>query len=291
LRSKLITLDELFTKYIDQGQDIALGGVLTYNTPSAIAREIINRNIGDLTIYSFMGTYPVDILIGAGMVKKIMAPFITFAEMGLAPSYRRMAEEGSLEIIEIDEVFWGFGLKAGAASLPFIPLAYGYDNDLPKVNPLYKEVVSPYDGKKYVTIPPIKPSISIIHVQYADEKGNGIHLGNVSTDKMLAKASNKVIITCDKLVTHEEMRKRNREVTIPGFLVDGVIQLDYACHPLGSDGIYMRDDEHLKQYVKLAKTEEGFKKYLEEYIAGKSHQEYLEKIGFDRLNKLRIEVG
>lgn len=288
MKSKLITIDELFDKYISDGLDIALGGALTYNTPSAIAREIINRDVGGLLIYSFMGTYPVDIIVGAGKASKVMAPFITFAEMGLAPSFRRMVEKRGLEVIEIDEVFWGFGLKAGAASLPFIPLAYGYDNDLPKVNPLYKEVTSPYDGKKYVTIPPIKPSLSIIHVQYADEYGNGIHMGNIATDKMLAKASNKVILTCDKLLSHEEIRRRNREVSIPGFLVDAVIHIDFACHPLGSDQLYKRDDEHLREYVKMARTEEGFMEYLKKYVLGKTHEKYLNIIGREKLEELLV---
>lgn len=288
MRSKLLSLDEVFEEFLTDGMDVALGGALTYNTPSVIAREIINRDIGGLTLYSFMGTYPVDLLAGAGKLSKVMAPFITFAEMGLAPSFRRKVEEGSLEVVEIDEVFWGFGLKAGAASLPFIPLAHGYDNDLPRVNPLYKKVTSPYDGKTYITIPPIKPSLSIIHVQYADEYGNGIHLGNVATDMMLAKASHKVILTCDKLISHEEIRKRNKEVSIPGFLVEGVIEIDFACHPLGSDGLYMRDEEHLRMYAKMARSEDGFNEYLKNYVLGKTHREYLDKIGREKLDNLRI---
>lgn len=288
MKPKLVSLDEVFDRFLTDGMDIALGGVLTYNTPSVIAREIINRDIGGLTLYTFMGTYPVDLLAGAGRLSKVMAPFITFAEMGLAPSFRRKVEEGSLEVIEIDEVFWGFGLKAGAASLPFIPLAYGYDNDLPKVNPLYKKVTSPYDGETYVTIPAIKPSLSIIHVQYADEYGNGIHLGNVATDMMLAKASQKVILICDKLISHEEIRRRNKEVTIPSFLVERVVEIDFACHPLGSDGLYRRDENHLKMYAKMARSKDGFNEYLKKYVLGKAHLEYLDKIGQEMLNSLRI---
>ncbi len=288
MKDKTMSLEEAVEKFVEDGIDLALGGSLTYNTPSAVAREIINMDLGGLTLYSFMGTYPVDILIGAGKVDRIMAPFVTFAEMGLAPSFRRMVEGGRLKVIEIDEVFWGFGLKAGAANLPFIPLAYGYDNDLPKVNPLYKEVVSPYDGRRYVTVPPIRPSVAFIHVQLADRYGNGIHLGNIATDKMLAKASRKVVLTCDKLVDHTEIRRRNRDVTIPGFLVDAVVNIQFACHPLGSDLIHRRDEEHLRMYVKMARTEDGFREYIDKYVSGKSHMDYLEVIGWDKLNSLRV---
>ena len=290
-RSKLYTLEDVVEQYFEDGLDIAFGGALTYNMSSAIAREIVKRGIHNLTLYSFIGTYPIDLLIGAGCVEKVMTPFITFGELGLAPSFRRYVEKGEVEVIEIDEAFWGFSLKAGAASLPFIPLAEGYDTDIPKVNPLYKKVVSPYDNKEYVTVPPLNPSLSIIHVQYADEYGNGIHLGNIATDILLAKASKKVILTCDKLITNEEIIKRNREVTIPSFLVDAVVNIRFCCHPLGSDLLYKRDEKHLTHYVKLAKTEEGFKEYLDKYVLNKSNEEYLNIIGSDNLDKLVYTHG
>jgi len=287
-RDKVLGLKEAVSKYVKDGMDVGIGGVITYNSPCAVVREIINQGIKDLTLYMFIGTYPADLLIGAGCVKRVVSPFITFAELGLAPRYRRMVEAGEVEVVEIDEVFWGFGLKAGAANLPFIPLAEGYDTDLPKVNPLYKRVVSPYDGKEYVTVPPIKPELSIIHVQYADRFGNGIHLGNAGTDAMLAKASGKVILTCDKLISEEEVIARARDVTIPGFLVEAVVPIEFCCHPLGSDCLYSRDWDHLSEYAKLARTDEGFEQYLSKYVRNKSHEEYLETIGRDRLEKLLI---
>jgi acyl CoA:acetate/3-ketoacid CoA transferase alpha subunit len=284
-----MTIDDAIEQYIKDGMDIAIGGSLTYNMPSAIAREIINKNIKNLTIYSFIATYPVDLLIGAKCVDRIMSPFVTFGELGLAPSFRRAVENEEVEVIEVDEAFWGFSLKAGAASLPFIPLAEGYDTDIPSVNPMYKKVVSPYDNKEYITVPPLKPSLAIIHVQYADEYGNGIHLGNKATDLLLAKASKKVILTCDKILSNEEIIRRNKEVTIPSFLVDAVINIDFCCHPLGSDMLYKRDEEHLRYYVKAGKTEEGFNEYLSKYVTGKSHSEYLASIGKDKLSELVIE--
>jgi glutaconate CoA-transferase subunit A len=256
--------------------------------PSAVSREIINRGFSELTIYAFIASYPIDILIGAGCVERIISPFITFGELGLAPSYRRYVEGGKLEVIEIDEAFWGFSLRAGSASLPFIPLAEGYDTDIPNVNPLYKRVISPYDGKEYITVPPLKPTLSIIHCQLADKYGNGIHLGNIGTDKLLAKASKHIILTCDRLIPNEEIIERNREVTIPSFLVDAVVPIRFCCHPLGSDMLYNRDIDHLTEYIKSAKTEDGFNKYLEKYVMGRSHEEYLDMVGEDKLKRLVV---
>jgi len=287
--SKIKDVGEILDEYLEDGIDIALGGILTYNTPSAMARAIINSGKGGFTLYSFMGTYPVDLLIGSGLVDRVMAPFITFGEMGLAPAFRRMVESGRVRVIEVDERFWGFSLKAGAANLPFIPLAEGYDTDIPRVNPMYKFVESPFNGKKYVAIPPLKPSLSFIYVQYSDEYGNGINMGNPATDRLLAKASRRVILICDRLIPHEEVRRRNRDVTIPGFLVDAVVELEFACHPLGSDTLYRRDDEHLMMYIKMAKTEDGFGDYLKKYVYGLGHREYLERIGLDRLRGLVVK--
>jgi glutaconate CoA-transferase subunit A len=44
---------------------------------------------------------------------------------------------------------------------------------------------------------------------------------------------------------------------------------------------------HTEQ-LKVFKTKEGFEQWMQEYCYGvKDHNEYLEKVGFDRLEKLK----
>jgi len=53
---------------------------------------------------------------------------------------------------------------------------------------------------------------------------------------------------------------------------------------------YDLDLEHIRMYYNQCKTEEGWQKYLEEYILGvENHMGFLKKIGLERLMKLRAK--
>ena len=55
--------------------------------------------------------------------------------------------------------------------------------------------------------------------------------------------------------------------------------------------LYERDEPQIKEWVELAKTEEGTQTYLDKYIRSVSnHQEYLALIGDERLQELRSMV-
>jgi glutaconate CoA-transferase subunit A len=52
--------------------------------------------------------------------------------------------------------------------------------------------------------------------------------------------------------------------------------------------MYERDEDQLREWVKAAETPDTTQAYLNKYIYGvKDHQEYLELVGWERLNNLR----
>ena len=51
--------------------------------------------------------------------------------------------------------------------------------------------------------------------------------------------------------------------TLPGFYVEPIAVVERGCWPLPLPEHYAWDAEHLKEYVKLAATDEGFAKYLD----------------------------
>jgi len=51
---------------------------------------------------------------------------------------------------------------------------------------------------------------------------------------------------------------------------------------------YARDEDIIREWAESSQTEEGAKAFLEKYVYSvRNHQEYLEKIGWERLEKLR----
>jgi glutaconate CoA-transferase subunit A len=72
--------------------------------------------------------------------------------------------------------------------------------------------------------------------------------------------------------------------------VDHVVILPFTAHPMMCHNYYDYDLEHLQMFHKLSRTEEGWQEYLDNYILGvESHAEYLEKIDWANLNKLKAK--
>ena len=66
---------------------------------------------------------------------------------------------------------------AGAANLPFWPMRNYYGSDIPGANPRIKSVKCPYTGDTLATVPALRPDVTIIHAQRADQSGRSGFLG------------------------------------------------------------------------------------------------------------------
>jgi glutaconate CoA-transferase subunit A len=75
------------------------------------------------------------------------------------------------------------------------------------------------------------------------------------------------------VVTVEEIRDGNlledetlAGATIPAFYVEAVALAKHGTWPLKFGTRYAEDTEHLREYVRLAATEDGFRRYLDLYV-------------------------
>ncbi len=178
-RSKLMEAEDAVSKFVDDGVDIAVGGMHMHNNPMALIRELIrqNRKVKTL-ITSPSACINADILIGSGLVSEILTSYVGFEHLGLAPNFRRFVESNKVRLRDVDEGYLVYGFSAGASSLPFMPFPDGIISDLPKVNQEdYKFTTDPYTGKKVMCAKPIQPDVAMIHCQKTDEFGNGIFEG------------------------------------------------------------------------------------------------------------------
>ena len=153
-------------------------------------------------------------------------------------------------------------------------------------HPEFKVMDCPFTRKKVVLVPALAPNVSIIHAPYADAMGNVKLEGPYTTDILLAKASDKTIVTAEKVISKEEMKERGP--TIPYLHVTKVVEVPYGAHPTSCYPIYAYDREHISEYIEVARQNaEIFQRdYLDRYVFGvDEHQDYLELIG----GKARLE--
>ncbi|MEM3588045.1 MAG: CoA-transferase [Candidatus Jordarchaeaceae archaeon] len=288
MADKLMSLSEAVS-LIKNGDLLGIGGMSLYRRPMALTREIIRQRIKDLGILSFIAGLPSDMLIGAKCASRIRSCYVGFEIFGLAPNYRRAAENGDLEIIEETEITIVLGLKATLLQVPHLPTRGIRCTDIMKVRKDLKEYNCPLSGEKLVAVPPIKPDVSIIHVSMADRMGNAHIDGAVWLDEDLAKASGRVIVSAEKIVETEEIMRTSSRANIPHFMVDAVVRAPFGAHPTSCFPFYTYDAQHIRNYLEVSNSTNGFSEYLNMYVyQTKTHEEYLDRVGASTLSKILL---
>lgn len=286
--NKLISLDEAVDD-IKDGDKIGLGGWIFNAQPVALVRAIIRKGLRNLDLIPVPGSIAPDMLIGAGCARSTVCVFISFEQFGLAPHFRRQAEAGTLKVYDLDGPGIAGGLRAAICDLPYMPIP-DLGTDLPSHAPeFYRPLPTKPGERKLLAAAAVRPDVALLHAQQADVHGNVQYQGPPFFDTMLAQASRRVIVSVDRIVSTDTIRRSNHLTKLPSAMVDAVVELPYGAHPTASPSLYRSDQRHLKEYVKASASDEGFAAYLKRYVReAATHQAYLDAIGGGRLGALAV---
>jgi glutaconate CoA-transferase subunit A len=281
--AKLSTLAEAVAS-IPQGAHVALSGFAISRCAMAFAHEVIRQGIKSLTVSQCVAAMDADILIGGGAVERIVYGGGSRGRFGQHHCLNRGIEEGTLVAEGYSSLSMAFRYLAGSLGLPFIPIRSLRGSDVLK---RLQEVApsdiayldDPFSGDNWLVLKPLVPDVAVIQVQIADEEGNAKILGPRWVNEEQVKASKRTIVITERLVPTEMIRREPERTVIPGFRVSHVVHLPFAAHPTSVYHAYDHDEDHIRHYAGASKTREGFQKYLDEYVHGKDHWEYLELIG------------
>ena len=132
--------------------------------------------------------------------------------------------------------------------------------------------------------------MTFIHVHRCDKYGNSQIDGIIIEDFELARAARRLIITTEKVIPEKRIRKEPWRTVIPFYLVDAVVEAPYGSHPGNMPYLYYSDEEHMAEWLKLSKTDEGAKQYFEKYVYGiNTFKEYIRLVGgAKKLKYLRL---
>ena len=177
---------------------------------------------------------------------------------------------------------------AGASRLPFFPLRSYVDSDLPRANPLIREVASPYGDESIAVVPPLNPDVTIIHAQRASAAGDVQVWGLLGCQKEAAFAAHRVIAVVEELVDESVIRADPNRTLIPGLIVDAVVEEPWGAHPSYAQGCYDRDNAFYVEWDAISRDPERLDAWLREWVHGlDGRASYIEKLGADRLAALR----
>lgn len=275
---------------IEDGTSVAMGCGLESLIPFAAGYEMLRQSKRDLTLIAPISDMQFDQLIGAGCVKKIIAAWVGNVAAGLGHNFRRAMEEAipvTLEVEEHSNFTIGLGLQAAAMGLPYLPTRTALGSDFSQAAH-FSPVTCPFTGERLLAVRAIRPDVAILHVQRADKEGNAHLWGNLGVIREAALAAKRVILTCEEVVEHEVILSDPNRTVIPGFLVSNVVHVPFGSHPSPTQGYARRDDEFYFDYHRRSRTWEGFQEWLKKWVFGVGgHEDYLELVGKERLEKLR----
>lgn len=292
---KLRSLSEA-ASLIGSGSRIHIGGMAVHNHPMAFVSELIRQGTTDLTIVSHVSAGDVDMLIGAGRVKRLEFSYVGLEEFGTAPCFRRAIQHGQIELAEYSEPVAFERFACSARGMPFFTTREMIGTDLQRVNTDIKQIRDPFGSGTYHAISAAEPEWVIIHAPAGDKYGNVLFFPNrqlpEDLDITATRSSSNVIVTVEQIVAHERVRQLPYLNLVPRFRTTAIVEVPYGAHPYSCLHIYDQDREHLAHYAAVARTVEGFSNYLSRYIYSvETHDQYLERIGAARLAKLRHVGG
>ncbi|MDR2089301.1 MAG: glutaconate CoA-transferase [Clostridiales Family XIII bacterium] len=306
--NKLMTAQEAVSSFLRNGDCLAVGGFVTNRRPYALIREII-RQKKLLYVEGGPSGGDIDMLIGAGCVTAISISYIANSGFSMVcRRFRDAVENGNLLFEDFSLDVHTIAYHGAALGLSYVPVKNMLGSDMiakwgiseeerkkhPKL-PAKKYILQedPFNpGRTLCLVPTPQIDVAVIHAQKASPDGICRIEGPIFQDTDIAIAAKHTIVSCDELVSDEEMRRRPDLNTLTGLCVDAVVHLPYGAHPSQCFGLYDYDARFYIQYEKASRTQEDFDVFLKENVHDcPAHGDYLNKWGAADLLKLRTSEG
>ncbi|MFF7975437.1 CoA-transferase [Streptomyces sp. NPDC007905] len=271
---KTMTADEVVSR-LSSGMTLGIGGWGARRKPMALVRALLRGGIRDLTVVSYGGP-DVGMLAAAGRIRRLVTAFVTLDSIPLEPHYRAARERGDVDLTEVDEGMFMWGLHAAANRLPFLPVRAGLGSDVMRVNPHLRTVTSPYgDGETFVAMPALRMDAALVHVNRADRLGNGQCLGpDPYFDDLFCEAADEAYVSCERIVDTAELTKEAapQSLLLKRLSVTGVVEAPNGAHFSSCAPDYGRDEAFQREYASTPWPE-----FAERFLHG-DEEEYREAV-------------
>lgn len=303
-----ITLKE-GANLINDGDFLAFSGFTIWRRPMAMIYEMVRQGKKDLHLFEVNGGTHTEVLAGAGCVKMWESCWVGHELYGkLGEGVARGQVEGTILVEDYSHAQMVARLLAGAYGLPFFPTALSMGTDIlnPKYDMLgkaglrdgsnpkiplkkYDMISDPmYDKGELLLMPAANPDWAIVYASQVGDEGTVRVFSQTYVDQEVIKAADKVIVIAEEMVPDSYLRQEPEKNLATGYAIDYVIEVPYGAHPTGSQFFYDVDADFIKTFYQASKKQDTFDKWAEEWIFGvASHEEYLEKLGINRLQKLK----
>ena len=289
MTSKLTSASEAIKELVRDGDYLAVGGFGTNRITTALLHEIMRQRRRGLGMSGHTATHDFQLMAAGGCIDRVDVAYVVGLEArGLSRVARRLFEQGQLEVTEWTNAALAWRYRAAVMGVPFLPARIMFGTDTWE-HSAAKEVTCPFTGMNLAALPALSPDVALIHVHECDVYGNAVISGITVSDWELARASKRVIISTERLIPHEDIRKQPQRTTIPYFCVDAVVEIPYGSFPGNMAYEYFSDEEHLKAWLEAEGDPETLEAFVDRHIySTEDFAEYLELCGgLGRMQQLR----
>ena len=286
LREKVMTLEEA-VGLVNDGDSVAIGGCTASRTPMALIWALIRARKSDLSISRSITSTEGDLLFASGVSRHILTSWFSQGIVwGISKVMRAYTESHRARFEEWSHMSIGLRYRAGAMGIPFIPMRAMLGSDVAGQLDNIKEIDCPFTGEKVLLIPALNPNVALIHVPRCDAFGNAQIDGLQFMDIDMAMAANRVVLTTERIISNDQIRRAPDQTKIPFITVDAVVEMPYGSAPHECYGMYEPMFDHMDTYAALTANdpEAGVAEYLGRYYYGpNSWSEYLNLLGIEGL--------
>ncbi|WP_158703508.1 CoA transferase subunit A [Pseudonocardia dioxanivorans] len=240
---------------ITSGATVAVGGYLEQNVPVDLLLAVADAGVRDLTVVAApSASLGVDLLVAAGVVSRVICPYVGFEGRGAGPALQREVAAGRVERELCDQEILVAGLRAAAQGCSCAPVLET-GSDSVHESPRVRSVRSPFDGSPLVLAEALPVDVTLLHAQIGDQSRNLAYWGSPFLDLMFAQASRRVLATVDTLVPVTSLAMPGP--TISGIWVDSVVARPGGAWPTASHGTHPEDKAAVEDYLRLEKETAG----------------------------------
>jgi glutaconate CoA-transferase, subunit A len=286
LRDKVMSLEEA-AALVPDGASVGIGGSTLSRTPMAMIRALIRAGRKELSCMRSIVSSEGELLFASEASRHIQTSWFSQGIVwGVSRVMRLYTEANRARFEEWSHMAMGLRFRAGAMGVPFLPMRSMMGSDVISRLPDAKQIECPFTGEKLVLVPALNPDFALIHVQRCDAYGNAQIDGLPFMDVDLAMAANRVILTAERIVSNDQIRRAPDQTKIPFLAVEAVVEVPFGSAPHECYGLYEPLFRHLDTYAAQIKRdpEQGIKEYLERYFYGpQSWTEYLDLLGLAEL--------
>lgn len=241
-----------------------------------LTRAMIRRGLRNLHVVCVpISGLQTELLTGAGCVGTVETSAITLGEYGTAHRFQAALKAGRIRMLDATCPAVHAAIQAAGKGLPFMPLRGLLGTDLLKNRSDWKVIDNPFspNDDPIVLLPAIRPDMAVFHAPYADRNGN-VFIGRRRELVAMAHAATMSLVTVEEVRDTDLLASEETAAgTLTAAYIGGIAEAPRGAWPLKLWDLYEYDEDHLKEYGSLARSDEGFAAYLDRFVHARAAAE------------------